>query len=97
MAAATIDINRLLEFRRDVLGGQVVVRGTRVTVQSIVGMHLDGYSPEDIALACDGVTLADVHAALAYYYTHKDELDRQHEAEQAAAQDAARQAGIEIR
>jgi uncharacterized protein (DUF433 family) len=97
MATATIDINRLLESRPDVLGGQVVVRGTRVTVQSIVGMHLDGYSPEDIALDCDGVTLADVHAALAYYYTHKDELDGQHRAEQAAAEAAAREVGIELR
>lgn len=97
MAAATIDINRLLEFRRDVLGGQVVVRGTRVTVQSVVGMHFDGCSPEQIAGTCDGVSVADVHAALAYYYAHQDELDRKHEAEQAAAQEAARKHGIELR
>jgi uncharacterized protein (DUF433 family) len=97
MATATIDINQLLGFRPDVLGGQVVVRGTRVTVQSVVGMHLDGHTPEEIATACDGVTVADVHAALAYYYAHQDELARQHEAEQDGARKAARELGIEIR
>lgn len=97
MATATIDINSLLEFRPDVLGGRVVVRGTRVTVQSIVGSHLDGFSPEQIAEACEGVAVGDVHAALAYYYKHQAELDAEHEAETNAGETAARELGIEIR
>jgi uncharacterized protein (DUF433 family) len=34
-----------------------------------------GWSPEEIHFQHSHLSLADIHAALAYYYDHQDELD----------------------
>ena len=48
----------------------------RITVQNVVIWHEQmGYSIEEIASLYD-LTLAEVHSALAYYFDHKDEIDR---------------------
>ncbi len=36
-----------------------------------------GKSPDEIVRAYPQITLADVYAALAYYWDHKDEIDQQ--------------------
>lgn len=59
----------------DVRGGKPSITGTRLTVADITLMHLKlGMALEEIA-AKYGVTLADVHAAMAYYYDHHAEID----------------------
>ena len=59
-----------------VCGGKVCIEGTRITVKDIVALHEEGKAPEQM-LAAFGVslTLGQVHAALAYYYDHKEEID----------------------
>jgi uncharacterized protein (DUF433 family) len=56
--------------------------GTVFTVEEIVAMHLlNGVSIEEL-VEDYGLTRAGIHAALAYYYTHQDEIDegiRQHD------------------
>lgn len=39
------------------------------------GMKKRGYCPEEIVDFFPGITLADVYAALAYYFDHRDEID----------------------
>lgn len=57
-------------------GGRPRVSGTRITVDDIVLLHLRlGRSIEEIAGDYD-LPLAAVHAALAYYYDHREEIDR---------------------
>src|SRR5688572_28974832 len=68
--------------------GTVRVAGTRVTLATVVAHYRDGASAETIAERFPVLAPADVHAALAYYLRHRDELDR-HLAEQARAADAA--------
>ena len=34
-----------------------------------------GWTPDQICDAHSGLTLADVHAAITYYYDHRDEID----------------------
>ena len=34
-----------------------------------------GYSPDEIVEIFPGITLADVHAALAYYFDHRQEIE----------------------
>jgi hypothetical protein len=52
-------------------------------VQHIVVWHDQlGMSPDDIASEYD-LSLGDVHAALAYYYTHQSEIDADIRAEAA--------------
>ncbi len=57
-------------------GGRPRIAGHRITVQHIVLDHQrGGVSPDEIASAYAGLALADVHAALAYYYADRDRID----------------------
>jgi uncharacterized protein (DUF433 family) len=61
VTTATIDISELLEVepRR----GRVVVRGTKIGVQRIIGLHLEGRSADEISTAFKGLSLGAVYAA----------------------------------
>jgi len=53
------------------------IRGTRIRVEDVVGWYEEeGMSIAEIVEGFPHITRADVHAALAYYWDHKDELDR---------------------
>jgi uncharacterized protein (DUF433 family) len=53
------------------------IAGHRIRVQDIVIWHEKlGMSPEEILRDYPTLTLADIHAALAYYWDHRDELER---------------------
>jgi uncharacterized protein (DUF433 family) len=57
-------------------GGKPRIRGHRITVQDIVVWHERlGRSADELATEY-GLSLADVYAALAYYYDHREEIDR---------------------
>src|SRR5262245_43846756 len=57
-------------------GGKPRIEGHRIKVEHIaVCRERLGMSPDEIASAHPSITLAQVHAALAYYYGHKDEID----------------------
>jgi uncharacterized protein (DUF433 family) len=57
-------------------GNRPRIAGRRITVGDIVIWHERlGRTPDEIAAEHD-VTLADVHAALAYYFDHRDDIDR---------------------
>lgn len=60
----------------NVLGGKPRIEGRRISVQHVAQYHVQaGWSVEEIAEAFD-LTLAEIYAALSYYYAHKDEIDR---------------------
>ena len=60
-----------------VLGGKARLEGRRISVLQIAERALDlEQPPEQIADQLD-VSLAEVHAALAYYYEHPDEMRRE--------------------
>ena len=62
----------------EVRGGAPVIAGTGIRVIDIaIRYEVMGMSPEEILGALPHLTLAQVHAALAHYYAHKPELDRQ--------------------
>lgn len=51
------------------------IAGTRVRVQDIyVDSQVHGKSPEEIVASLPHLTLSQVHAALAYYYDHREEI-----------------------
>src|SRR5438105_14756488 len=60
-----------------VCGGKPCIAGTRIRVQDIVILTELGESPDAIVRAYPQITLADVHAALAYYYDNRDAVDQQ--------------------
>lgn len=51
------------------------VTGTRVSLNSIVYLFLDGRSPESIAQSYPALTLEQVYGVLAYYLAHRPEID----------------------
>jgi uncharacterized protein (DUF433 family) len=58
-----------------VCGGKPRIAGHRITVQNVVVWHeRGGLTPDEIVAQHPGITLADVHAALAYYWDHPDEI-----------------------
>jgi uncharacterized protein (DUF433 family) len=60
-----------------VCGGKPRIAGHRIRVMDIVVCHeQQGMSPDEIASYYPGITLADIHAALAYYFDHRDEIQR---------------------
>jgi uncharacterized protein (DUF433 family) len=65
-----------VEVLPDVCGGHPHIRGTRVKVSEIVSRHVhQGESVDDIVEALPQLTLAQVHAALAYYYDNHGEVE----------------------
>jgi uncharacterized protein (DUF433 family) len=58
-----------------VCGGRACIAGHRIRVADIVAWHeMRGYSPDQVVDLFPGITLADVHAALAYYFDHREEV-----------------------
>jgi uncharacterized protein (DUF433 family) len=59
-----------------VAGGKPRIAGHRITVQDVVLWHERlGLSADEIATEYS-LSLADIYAALAYYYDHREEIDR---------------------
>lgn len=57
-------------------GGKPRITSRRITVQDIIIWHdRIGLSADEIAAEHD-LSLADIHAALAYYFDHRDEIDQ---------------------
>jgi len=57
-------------------GGQAHIAGHRIKVQHIAVWHDRlGKSPDEIVADHPGLTLADVYAALVYYYDHREQID----------------------
>src|SRR5438046_6317346 len=57
-------------------GGRPRIDGHRITVEDVAIWHERlAMSPDEIVSAYPSITLSDVHAALAYYYEHRDQID----------------------
>jgi uncharacterized protein (DUF433 family) len=60
----------------EVCGGKACIDGTRIRVMDIVALEREGYAPEKMLnVFAIPLTLGQVHAALTYYYDHKDEIE----------------------
>jgi uncharacterized protein (DUF433 family) len=58
-------------------GGEPHILGHRIKVRHVAVWHeRHGMSPAEIVRDYPTITLAQVHAALAYYYDHRDEIER---------------------
>lgn len=85
-----VDIGSLIERSGEIRRGRPCIAGTGVTVRRIAGWHNLGLSPEEIAARLEHLTLAQVHAALAYYYANRDEIDSDIQNEEAVAEEILR-------
>ena len=73
--AAVTDIGTLIVRSPEIRGGRPRIAGTGVTVRRIVGWYKLGLTPEEIARRVGHLSLAQVHAALAYYHANREEIE----------------------
>jgi uncharacterized protein (DUF433 family) len=71
----TVNIGSLIDSHPEIHGGAPLIAGTGITVRRIAVWHNTGHSIEEIACEIGHLTLAQVYAALTYYYANKDEID----------------------
>lgn len=65
-----------------VCGGKPCVEGTRIRVQDIyVWYELQGQSADEIVSRFPQLTMGAVYAALAYYWDHREEIQRDMQAD----------------
>src|SRR5438445_4561716 len=55
-------------------GGAVRIGKSRVSLDLVVEQYENGMTPEDIVRAYDTLVLADVHAVVAYYLRHREQV-----------------------
>ena len=68
-------IKQHIEITPGTCGGKPRIAGHRIRVQDIVIDYEHwGMSPEEIVESLPTITLADVYAALVYYYDNKEEI-----------------------
>jgi uncharacterized protein (DUF433 family) len=60
-----------------VMSGRPCIAGTRVRVMDIVSAYKAGVPDEQLQeyFSSCALTLSEIHAALAYYYDHQEEID----------------------
>ena len=59
----------------EILGGKPCVRGHRIPVHRVAGWWKAGLSIEEIGERLSALNPAEIHAALAYYHLHRDEIE----------------------
>jgi uncharacterized protein (DUF433 family) len=68
-------LDQHIEMTPGVAGGKPRIAGRRIAVRDVVFWYEHmGMSVDEISTEYD-LTLADVHAALAYYFDHRAEID----------------------
>jgi uncharacterized protein (DUF433 family) len=90
MKTATVEIGTLIARDPEIRAGRPRIAGTGVTVQRVVGWYKLGLTPEEIVEEFGHVTLAQVHAALAYYHANREEIESAIAADDAEADKLAR-------
>jgi uncharacterized protein (DUF433 family) len=70
-----------------VCGGRPCIEGHRIRVQDVaIEYEWQALSPDEICHQHPGLTLAQVHSALAFFYGHRDGIISEIEADRAAVE-----------
>ena len=78
MAATTSETTTYAHITKEpkVCGGNACIDGTRIRVMDVVCLLKEGQSPEQMLdVFAVPLTLGQVHASLAYYYDHREEIE----------------------
>jgi len=91
--ANVVEVGTLIVRTPEVRGGRPRIAGTGVTVRRILGGYKLGLSPEEIIVEIPHLTLAQVHAALAYYHANREEIEQDIAEEEVVAEQLEQQYG----
>jgi uncharacterized protein (DUF433 family) len=81
--ATVTDIGTFLTQSPGICGGRPRIAGTGVSVLRIVGWYKLGWTPEEISRRIGHISLAQVHAALAYCHANQEAMEAEMAAEAA--------------
>lgn len=101
MATAAKTVYSHITKQPGVRGGKACIDSTRIAVVDVVAVLKTGKPVEQILVAYPDLSLAQTHAALAYYYDHQKEVeaelaeddDAEQEHERRRAEHVARRSG----
>jgi uncharacterized protein (DUF433 family) len=89
---SAVEIGSLIDRQPAIRGGRPKIAGTGVTVMRVAAWYKTGLSPEEIATQYGHLSLAQVHAALAYYHANPEEIEADLDEEEAFADKVDREA-----
>src|SRR5713101_5885861 len=70
-----IEIGSLIDCDPAIRGGRPKIAGTGVTVMRVAAWYKMGLTPEEIGTQYGHLSLAQIHAALAYYHANPEEIE----------------------
>jgi len=89
--SSTVVVDSHIEITPGTCGGKPRIAGHRIRVEDIVVWHERmGLSADEIVSRFPQLKLAEVYAALAYYYDHREEIDAQMEADEKLVEEMRR-------
>jgi len=59
----------------EVRAGKACIDHTRIAVADVVALLKAGKTPDEVRIAYPALTLAQIHAAISYYYDNPDEIE----------------------
>ena len=71
----TTPVSRYVTRNSDILSGEPIIMGTRISVRVIVGLWRLGTPPEEIPTQYPQLTLAQVFDALSFYLDNQAEIN----------------------
>ena len=83
---SAVEIGSLIDRLPLIRGGRPKIAGTGVTVMRVAAWYKMGLTPEEIATQYGHLSLAQVHAALAYYHANPEEIEADLAQEEAYAE-----------
>ena len=66
---------RYIVSRKDVRGGNPIIEGTRIGVHDVVGLVVNGATPDDVVRSFPDLTRSQVYECLCYYEDHREDID----------------------
>ena len=75
----------------DAQGAPIVAGTTMKVVEIVMAQRAHGWSPEELCFQFPHLSMAEVHAALTYYWDHQGELDEDIERRSKFADEVRRQ------
>jgi uncharacterized protein (DUF433 family) len=87
----TVEIGSLIDRDPAIRAGRPKIAGTGVTVMRVAGWYKMGLTPDEIVAQYGHLSLAQVHAALAYYHANVEEIEADLAEEEAFAETVDRE------
>ncbi|MBM3882623.1 MAG: DUF433 domain-containing protein [Verrucomicrobia bacterium] len=84
LETAAAELGALIVHTCGTLDGAARVKGHRIAVHRVAGWWKQGLTVEEIGARLSALTPAEIHAALAYYHLHREEIESRLEEERAA-------------